>query len=342
MDYPYTEPPHLTTGIAGVGGTLKTEPEDFRVDEIPAYAPTGEGTHLFVRFEKRNLDTKRAVDTIARALDADPRGAGFAGMKDRRAVTIQWASFEGADPDRAMALELDAIRILEAARHPHKLRTGHLRGNAFEIVIRGATPDLGVVRAVLERLDAEGCPNYFGAQRFGYEGKNVERALRWVLGGGRAPRKRFERKLLVSSLQAAIFNTVSGQRVTEGLLGRCLDGDLLKKEDTGGIFVAEDHAVEQPRLDRFEVSPTGPIFGAKMRWPEGDALVRENAALEAWGLERALLKRFRKAGEGTRRVLRVRPKDVDLSLRPDGSILLRLTLNKGAYATVITREIMKN
>jgi tRNA pseudouridine13 synthase len=341
MDYPYSAPPHLTADLPGVGGSLKTEPEDFRVDEVPAYPPSGEGTHLFVRFEKRDLDTKRAVDAIARALDCDPRGAGFAGMKDRRAVTTQWASFEGGDPERALALSLEGIRILEAVRHPHKLRTGHLSANRFELRIRGATPDLGIVRAVLDRLGEVGCPNYFGAQRFGHEGRNVERALRWIADGGKAPRKRFERKLLVSSLQAALFNTVLGKRVEEGLLGRWVEGDLLKKEDTGGMFVAEDREEEQGRLDRFEVSPTGPMFGAKMRWPEGEALAREESVLAGAGLDREHLRSFRKAGEGTRRVLRIRPQEVEASVEDD-VIHLQLTLKKGAYATVITREIMKS
>jgi tRNA pseudouridine13 synthase len=324
-----------------VGGALKTEPEDFRVDEIPAYSPKGEGTHLFVRFEKRDLDTKRAVDAIARGIQCDPRGAGFAGMKDRRAVTTQWASFEGGEPDRALALSLDGIRILEAAPHPHKLRTGHLKGNRFELRIRGATPDLGLVRAVLARLSEVGCPNYFGAQRFGYEGKNVDRALRWIVGGGKPPRKRFERKLLVSSLQAALFNTVLGKRVEEGLLARWVEGDLLKKVDTGGMFIAENRDEEQGRLDRFEVSPTGPMFGAKMRWPAGEALAREESVLSGAGLDREHLGSFRKAGEGTRRVLRIRPGEVAASLEDD-VIHLSLTLDKGAYATVITREITKS
>ncbi len=341
MDYPYSNPPFLTADLPGVGGRLKSEPEDFRVDEIPAYPPAGEGTHLFVRFRKRDLDTERAVRAIAQALGCDPRGAGYAGMKDRRAITTQWASIEGGNPESALALSLDGIQILEAARHPHKLRTGHLRGNRFVLRIRDARPDLEAVRAVLARLASVGCPNYFGAQRFGHEGKNVARALSWIADAGRPPRKRFEKKLLVSALQAALFNTVLGKRVEEGRLATWTAGDLLKKEDTGGLFVASDREEEQGRLDRFEVSPTGPMFGAKMRWPEGETLAREEAVLEGAGLTRAHLARFRKAGEGTRRVLRVRPEEATASLEEDGALVLALTLKKGAYATVITREITK-
>jgi len=340
MDYPILEPPYLTHDLPGVGGVLKREIEDFRVDEIPSYSPTGEGTHLFVHFEKRDLDTKRAVDSIARALECDPRTAGWAGLKDRRGVTSQWASIEGGDAGRARELRLDGIRVLDAAPHPHKLRTGHLKGNRFAICIRDVEGSLETATAILERLERTGCPNYFGTQRFGRGGDNLTRARRWIVEGGRPPKKRFERKLLVSSLQAALFNEVLGRRVEEGLLGHAVEGDLLKKEDTGGLFIAEDLDAEDARVVAFDVSPTGPMFGVKMRWPTGQAARREEEVLEKAGLDRERLASFRKAGEGTRRVMRIRPQDAVLRLE-EGDLYLEFTLKKGAYATVIAREIMK-
>jgi tRNA pseudouridine13 synthase len=340
MDTSITDPPYLTSDLPGVGGSLKAEADDFRVDEIPAYPPSGEGTHLFVRFEKRDLDTPRAVDAIARALGVDPRATGFAGLKDRRAITTQWASFEGASAETALAISLPGIRILDAALHPHKLRTGHLSANRFALRIESITGDLDAARRILECLEARGCPNYFGTQRFGRGGENLARARRWIVDGARPPRKRFDKKLLVSTFQAALFNEYLKERVEDGLLDRCIEGDLLKKTETGGMFVSESLAEDDPRVASFEVSPTGPMFGIKMRWPKGAALVRETAVLDRAGLSPADLARFKKAGEGTRRVIRVRPRAVSARVE-DGDLHLAFDLDKGAYATVIAREIMK-
>ncbi|RLB53496.1 MAG: tRNA pseudouridine(13) synthase TruD [Deltaproteobacteria bacterium] len=341
MDYPVESPPFATPTLSGVGGSLKASLEDFRVDEVPAYSPSGTGTHLFVHFEKRDLDTKRAVEAIARGLECDPRSVGWAGLKDRRGITTQWASIEGGDPDKALELRLDGIRMLDAKLHEQKLRTGHLKGNRFQIRLRGVHGDADGAREILSALAETGCPNYFGPQRFGWNGNNLTRARRWIVDGGRAPRKRFEKKLLVSTFQAALFNEVTGRRLEDGLLAEAVAGDLMKKEDSGGLFIAEDLETEGPRVKAWEISPTGPMFGAKMRWPEAEAQIREARVLEGSGLERADLASFRKAGEGTRRALRFRPTDLEVAAEGE-NLLLAFTLRKGSYATVITREIMKS
>ncbi len=323
-----------------IAAEIRVEVEDFRVSEIPAYSPSGEGDHLFVRFEKRALDTVEAVRRIARALGVDARGAGWAGLKDRHAITEQWASFEHADAARLDA-EIEGVTILESARHNNKLRTGHLHGNRFDLLLRGADPSgLDATRALLQELQTRGLPAYFGPQRFGREGRNLPDAARWLMQGGRAPQKRFRRKLLVSSLQSAIFNELLAERVREGTLGSVIEGDLLQKVDSGGLFVSEDRARDAERASAFEVSATGPMFGAKMRWPEGEALAREERALARWGLTRDALRRFKKAGSGTRRRYRFKLDDVQLDPVEHG-LRLRFTLPAGAYATVVLREVLR-
>ena len=242
-------------------------PEDFVVDEIPAYLPEGQGEHLFVHFRKTGLNTPDAVARIAKALGVDPRNAGWAGLKDRHAVTTQWASFQGASAADARQLELPSIEVLDARPHVHKLRTGHLRANRFHLVVRGEPGQADTARQILELLVQRGAPNYFGEQRFGHADDNLVRARAWLLEGGKPPRERFKRKLRVSTLQAAWFNDWLAKRVESSELGRAIDGDLLRKEDTGGLFTTADLAEAQARLDRWEVSPTGPIFGPKMRQP---------------------------------------------------------------------------
>jgi tRNA pseudouridine13 synthase len=341
MSQPLALDPPTLTGAPPWTGLLRARPEDFRVDEVPAYLPEGSGDHLFVRFEKTDLDTQQAVRRIAQILGVDARQAGVAGLKDRRAVTTQWVSFEHADVARLEGAELEGIRILETSRHRNKLRTGHLKANRFEILVRGAGPE---GRAEAERRLAElsrrGLPNYFGEQRFGREGSNLEQARQWIVEGGRAPRDRFQRKLLVSVLQAAMFNELLAARVTEGSYDGVLPGDLLRKEDTGGLFVSTDAELDGARAARFEVSATGPMVGAKMRWPEGEALRREEEALARWSLDRDALERFRSSGEGTRRPYRIAVEQPTIAEEPEG-IRLAFTLPSGAYATVLLRELVR-
>lgn len=337
--HPALDPPTLT-GAPPLEGIIRALPEDFRVDEVPAYAPEGTGEHLFVHFEKTDLDTQEAVRRIARALGADPREAGVAGLKDRRAVTRQWASFAGGDPAQLAEAALESIRVLEVSRHRHKLRTGHLRANRFELLVRGAAAGLEEAGARLRELERRGVPNYFGEQRFGREGVNIDDARRWIVEGGKAPRDRFKKKLLVSALQAAIFNELLAERVREGTVDGVIDGDLLRKEDTGGLFVCDAPEVDGGRAARFEVSATGPMFGARMRWPEREARSREEAALGRWGLTPEDLARFRSSGEGTRRPYRVRIDAPQLEQTPEG-VRLAFTLPSGAYATVVLRELVR-
>ncbi|MFO0695626.1 MAG: tRNA pseudouridine(13) synthase TruD [Polyangiales bacterium] len=333
--------PYLTSDVPGVPGRLRATPEDFRVDEVPAYLPEGRGTHLFVRFEKRDLTTPEATKRLARALDIPPDRVGFAGLKDRDAVTTQWASFEGGDPERALGLELEGIRILEAALHANKLRTGHLRGNRFRLVVRDVPEDRQEdVRRVLERLERDGLPNYYGEQRFGRDGDNLPRALAWIVEGGRAPKAPFERKMLASVFQSELFNRRVAARVRAGELARVFLGDLVRKEDTGGMFVALDVEEANERSARWALSPTGPMFGPEMRWPEADARAIEEALLAEVGMTPADLSRLGKAAPGTRRPVRIRPADLSWEWNA-GSIVLGFELPAGSYATVLTRELLK-
>lgn len=332
----------MTSLATPIEGALKERPEDFRVDEIPAYEPAGAGEHLFVHFEKTGLDTKQAVRRIADGLGVDVKEAGFAGLKDRHAITTQWASFLRGDPKRLEEAAIEGVRILDARFHGNKLRTGHLRGNRFVIRLRGATAErLSDAREILAALSQRGVPNFYGEQRFGREGANIARAREWLVLGGRAPREPFERKLLVSVLQSTIYNELCSHRVQQGVLDSVIDGDLCRKEETGGLFVVEDLAAEKERAARFEISATGPMFGAKMRAPAGLAKELEAAALASAGLDEAALDRFAKWGEGTRRPYRIRLTNPLVEADAEG-LLFSFELPSGAYATVVMRELTRD
>jgi len=171
--------PFLTAHLPGIGGTIKGTPEDFRVDEIPAYLPCGEGEHLYVRIEKRGITTREAIRRLSRHLGIRERDVGYAGLKDARGVTTQFLSVGRIHPGKVLGVELPGIRVLDAARHTNKLRVGHLQGNRFRVTIRTPTGDRARAEAILSLLETRGVPNYFGDQRYGVRGNSggIGRAL---------------------------------------------------------------------------------------------------------------------------------------------------------------------
>lgn len=334
--------PYVTDDFPAISAAWKQTPDDFLVDEIPAYAPSGNGDHTWLHVEKRDLTTAEAAKRLARALDVDPREVGWAGMKDRVAVTTQWLSFPKVAVEKAESVELEGIRVRQVSKHANKLRNGHLHGNRFALVLRNvANEQHEAVRGVVAALTERGLPNYYGDQRFGTDGDNAERALSWILGKTRPPRAPFECKLLVSALQSELFNTVLAERIAGGLLSDAVDGDLLRKEDTGGLFTTEDLDDAKARVRSWAVSPTGPMFGASMRWPERESKARELAVLERRGLSVEGLSVFKRWGEGTRRPLRIRLADVAVEDVDSTSLLLKFTLPAGSYASIVVREITK-
>jgi tRNA pseudouridine13 synthase len=337
-------------------GRIKCAPEDFVVEELPAYEPSGEGTHLFLKFEKRGLTTDAAVRSITKALGIEMREVGIAGMKDKVAVTTQWVSIPTPPKDptveeRAKALVIDGIRVLDAKRHTNKLKTGHLKGNRFVIVVRDVPAEAvaGVIEA-MARFGQEGVPNAFGVQRFGKAGDNAERARAWMTGKERAPNDPRLRRFHFSALQSAVFNAVLDARVADGTWKQPLLGDLLKKEDTGGLFICTDVQADRERGDRGELCPTGPIVGDRMRSAEGTVKeLEERIALPF--MEGIDLKRARSLGEGTRRALRLRvtacsvaevhnsneivADPAEENRQAVRSLRIEFVLPKGAYATTV-------
>ncbi len=334
--------PFVTADLPGSGGTLRASPEDFRVDEVPAYLPSGAGPHLYLRIEKRGRTTRDALRALARALGVPERDAGYAGLKDRDAVTTQWLSFPAAkDPDAA-SLAAPGLTVVQVSRHVNKLRPGHVRANRFAIVVRGG--DLARARAAAEALAARGLPNFFGPQRFGAEGRNAEVGRALLRGeenpeARRAARDRFLRRLSISAYQSDLFNRWLSERMADGLFAAALRGDVMKKLDTGGLFDCAEPAEDGPRVARFEISPAGPMFGHKLRPAADDALLREQRILAADGMTLEAFARGGGEAEGTRRAARLR---VEIALEPLGDgYRAAFELPKGSYATVVMRELVK-
>ncbi len=316
---------------------VRVRPEDFEVEEIPLYPPRGEGGHTFLWIEKCDRTTEEVARELARCAGVRAGEVGYAGRKDRRAVTRQWFSVPGAEPEAALAFTLRGARVLEAHRHPHKLRVGQLRGNRFSILVHDVPEPvwsrLGPRLAHLERI---GMPNRYGPQRYGRDGDNARKGAE-VLRGTLRLRDRRHARFLLSALQARAFDDVLEQRPLP--LDAVEVGDVAQVCESGGLFLVEDLQREAPRARRFEISGTGPIFGTRMPPASGAPAERERAVSDRWGLQAlgatAGLPRLR----GGRRPFRVRPREVRVTVEA-GGIRLRFALPAGSYATVFLEELL--
>jgi len=398
--------PYLTTDFPGIGGVIKQRNEDFFVQEIPLYEPSGEGEHVYFEIQKVGLTTFEAIHRISSALNVPSREIGYAGLKDARAISRQVFSVAGVTEAEVMGLKIDRITIQWAARHGNKLRLGHLAGNRFAIKIRNVNPtDVVKLKQPLELLEKRGMPNFFGEQRFGRRANNHligaalvrgdnQQVLQLLLGDPRpdidgahelkareffAKRENDEsmkawprhcgmerrvlarlikakkpnaavriideklRRLWVSSLQSHMFNAVLAKRIAT--IDQVMIGDLAYKHDNGACFHVEDVAVEQPRAEAFEISPTGPLLGYRMTAPTGEPGALEQAVFDEAKISP---KDFRNDGidrvKGARRPLRVQPKDLEISAGVDEHgphITTAFSLPAGSFATVLLRELMK-
>lgn len=338
--------PLMTSALAPTGGLAKVSPEDFLVEELPAYRPSGAGEHLYLFVEKRELSTSAAAKLLASALGVDEREVGYAGQKDRRAVTRQWMSVH--TPKDAPALDDARIKIVEASRHTNKLKLGHLAGNRFVVTVRETLPDaVAPAQAVLDALAQVGLANFYGAQRFGRRGDNASLGAA-LLGLGehpelaRAKHDRFLKRLAVSALQSELFNRCLTERLADGLWDEVLAGDVLRKRASGGVFVSTDAAVDRERVRTGELDITGPMPGHRERpAAQGEAFEREERVLAQAGVPRAAFAAAKGEAEGARRPFRVPL--VNGSVREVGLDALELAfdLPAGSYATRVLAEVTK-
>jgi tRNA pseudouridine13 synthase len=266
LTFRWSDLPLVTPELPGCGGRLRATPDDFVVRELPLYLPSGQGSHAYARVEKVGWTTRDLLRALA-AAGVPQAQIGVAGLKDKVARTEQWLSVPRRFEADAWA-ELDAmdgVRVLETGRHGNKLGIGHLRGNAFRIRVRGASPDAAErARAVAGRLLAIGVPNYFGPQRFGRLGHNAVDGWRLVRGE-RVPGDQRLKRFFMSALQSQLFNLGLAARVRDGLYRRVVEGDWARKHDTGGTFLVVDAEAESLRAEALEISATLPLYGKKVR-----------------------------------------------------------------------------
>jgi len=334
-------PPLLTPDLPGIGGRIRARPEDFEVEEVPSYDPCGTGDHLYLWVQKTGVGPEFLARMIAERLGVPVGAVATAGLKDRHAVTRQWVSVPGDVEERLNKINGGGIELLRYSRHTNKLKPGHLRGNKFVIVIRDADrSQADAVTAVLDRIRAHGMPNYYGPQRFGRDGGNVDLGFRCLAGTQPKRLRPFVYKFALSAVQSFLFNHYLGERLADGFLRTVLDGDVLMKWPFGGLFVAEDVATEQQRFDARETVTGGPMFGRRTFAAAGVAAEREARILAAHKLSAAAFDGFGKLMGGTRRHNLIYLDDLSAEWTADG-FRLAFTLPSGCYATVLLREVMK-
>jgi tRNA pseudouridine13 synthase len=337
-----TEPVPRALPAPRVPGRYKVAPEDFAVVEEELYPPSGQGDHTWLRVRKRGLSTLEAVERLARALGRRARDFGFAGMKDAFAVTEQWISLEHADSAAVAALDLDGIEVVAVARHGNKLRPGHLRGNRFDLRLRGVDDaHVAPLRTNLAELERSGVPNYFGEQRFGKRGGNLAKGMELLRGDLAHAARRIPKKLLtllLASVQSEVFNRVLIRRLDR--FATLLAGDVAVLHGNGAAFLVDDPVREQPRCDAFELSPSGPMPGPKCLTTRGEPGAIEAAVLAEMDLDPAWFGRSpHGSNEGERRPLRMRVSGVEVDADGDG-VRLRFSLPRGGYATSVLRELL--
>jgi len=307
-----TRNPPRALPLAAVRGCYRRSAEDFVVDEILAFEPCGEGEHLWLHVEKRDQNSEAVAAALAAGYGVPAVAVSFAGRKDRRAVARQWFSVHTFRDDVASPLP-DGCRVLGAARHGRKLRRGELGGNRFRIRLCAITGDVGGLDDRLSVLPGLDVPNYFGPQRFGFEGDNVPRAFAWLLHRPRRAVSHFEKGLHLSVGRALVFNAVLAHRVALGTWNRALPGDVLE-----------------------DGRATGPLWG-RGRSATGDcAAAVERAALADFGDWCHALEHVGLAQ--ARRGLSFRPRGL-VAAREGDVVTLEFTLGPGEYATALLREI---
>ncbi|MCG7530913.1 tRNA pseudouridine(13) synthase TruD [Psychrobium sp. MM17-31] len=317
-------------------GRIKTYNSDFIVIENLGYGPEGSGEHLWLDIEKDGLTTAFAAKLIARWAGVTQREIGYAGKKDRYGVTRQSITVHlpGKDAPNIDALVTPQLRVLNTSRHNKKIKTGALKGNTFELVVR----DLQLDDDLEKRLTAiknSGVPNYFGQQRFGRDGENIERAQ--SLFTGNKVKNKDVRGMLLSSARSLIFNDVVSARIASGLHTKPIDGDVFMLGGSKASFKPEQNDdVIIKRFNDGDIELSAPMWGKGLNKATDQALELEQQVVDKYELFASGLAQYGLKQE--RRALLVKLKDMSWQVIDDG-LKLNFSLPSGSYATSVLREL---
>lgn len=327
-------------GRPDASALIRGRPEDFQVEEQLGFQPEGEGEHLFLYLQKRNTNTEWLAQELARFSGVPLRDVGYAGLKDRNALTSQWYSIRLPTtnvPDWK-GLESSDLKLLQAIRHRRKLRRGVLAQNRFCLRLRELKADKGELEERLHQIAAKGVPNYYGEQRFGHDLNNLGLADR-LFAGSLQRVSRHKRGIYLSAARAYLFNMVLARRVMDGTWDRAVPGDLMQLDGTRSHFqITEIDDEIQRRIVALDIHSSGPLWGKGERKVTAQAAELETAVLSAYPEWTQGLLRFGLSQE--RRALRARVIDLGWDWLEGGDLRLRFGLYPGSYATAVLREVV--
>lgn len=350
---------HYAHGKPLLRALLKQEFRDFCVDERIGFTLTGSGEHFCLRVRKTDLTTLDVAQRIAQLTGAAMADIGYTGMKDKRAVCTQWFSLplEAAAEGRLASIEGDALEILETQRNERKIKIGSHKSNRFRVRLRQCVGKQSEFDARLLAIKAHGVPNYFGAQRFGWQMSNITQLLELITATlapaedfrlpsrPKSKLKRYKRGMLYSAGRAYLFNQLLCSRLQAGNWNQYIAGDVLNLNGTSRYFLLAgdedwDQALQE-RLDRFDIHISGPLAGSQ------DLKDKYISSGEAADIEYAVLKQFQPLLEGlkyfglkaARRPLRFMPAELEWCWLDAGSLELSFSLGRGSYATSLLREL---
>jgi len=326
-------------GGAVLSAGIRSTPEDFLVEEIASFEPSGEGEHLLLTVEKRGINTSAAAKQLADWAGLPEMAIGYAGMKDRHAVTRQ--RFSVHLPKRVapelQGLESESLRVLESTWHNRKLPRGALAGNRFVLVLRDVGGERELIEGRLRNIQARGIPNWVGEQRFGRDGGNVDAAL--AMFAGRRVR-RDQRSILLSAARSALFNQVLAARVAAGSWDSPLEGEVWALAGSRSVFgpVPWNETLAQ-RLAAFDIHPSGPLWGAGALRSTGLCAQVELAAL-ADSQSMVLRRGLEETGlNQERRALRLALAELSWTWQSESTLALAFMLPPGSYATAVLHEL---
>ena len=331
-DWPYF------LGAPQAEGNIRSAPEDFFVEEIPRVQPEGEGSHLWLWVEKHSANTDWVANEIARVAACAARDVGYAGLKDRHAITRQWFSVPVAQTTQETLenADIEGVKILESRLHTRKLKRGTLEGNRFQLKIRQFAGDTGQTDRRLQQIRASGVPNYFGPQRFGHGGQNVERGFQLLQKRARLARNK--RSIYLSAIRSFLFNQVLAERVRRGDWNKIIGGDLVMLDGTQSIFPCENPDIDiEDRVERLDIHPTGPMPGENGTQVTGSTAQMEQEVLRNWPQLVEVLRA--QCVQASRRALRLYPLGLEWSF-DNGDLVMGFSLPPGTYATTVLREIL--
>ncbi len=323
-------------------GLLRSKMTDFKVFEQLPFTPCGEGEHLYVYIRKTGANTLFVARELAKYFQVKEQLVSYAGLKDRFAVTEQWFGVHvpGKKEYNLHDLTIEGVEVLSYQRHNKKLRTGALTGNRFEITLREVTA-LKALSIRWQNIVAQGVPNYFGEQRFGIEGGNIERAL--SLFSGQKVKDKKKRGMYLSAARSYIFNNVIHQRIEQGCFDKVAIGDVMMLSGSQSVFHLDklDDSITARYIEK-DIDITAPMWGAGELMTTGAALALEQKVADehqdlCQGLPRFGLKQ-------ERRRIRLTITDTDIEVLPeqDGTNTVKVSffLPAGCYATTILRELV--